>query len=956
MIFSKAKNFLLAALVGLSGGLVSCEDENYIPQSANLEKDFILTVDAPEGFRSRANQYFGDGAMNELHLKYAIYGIGGEVLYSSDDAGSPKASAIDNGRWQLKLRLADGIDYKAFFWADQFGTGASNPYSVDLAKAHLSVDYKKAFTPLNLESDRCDAYAVYQSFVAANGLTFTMKRPFCQVNVGSPEPSVVDGNSAYHNKRVTVSWDDNTLITGLSFADGSVERSNLAPVTDPDTYPDQWPGMKISDFDNAGFKFIDSEDSKFMYMAYLLVSGQEKMLNLHIEGTDENFTYKPDVTGKVAQNSRLIVVPKWVDGGDGFIDPRDRNLTFIIRYDPGFSGDDDNIISEEVKVDVFHTLTWTLGDGVKSVLIDGKVYTENGSLDILEGTKVDWEVTPEEGYEVDGAESGFVTMTGDQSLNFTASWMDVYYTLSWTINEGISFIRINGTKYNTSGSMQLIEGAKVDWSASPESGYNVTIPAGGTFFMNSDRELSPSATPTPTEWLFQWFIDEGVESITVNGSSYTGSSWIWVPEGDLVSWSAVAKDGYSINGSSSGSIYVYDNYTLSVTSSAGSTVDPDPESYTFSWSGDNGVSSVTVNGSSYGASGSISVNKGASVSYTAYAKPGYKFVGSSSGSVIVNSNEHVDFSTTPDSPVSPDKVTFSWSMDEGVQSVNVNGLTFTSSNSISVDKGSTVSWSATAKPGYTIVSNESGSVTMDRDKGVDIKTKKDEVVVPDPEYTFSWSGDDGVQSVTVNGSSYGASGSITVKKGASVSWSATAKSGYEFSGSSSGSATINADKHVDFSTVKKSYPFSWTLDEGVASITVNGTTYTDSGSIDVQAGSTVSWSATAKSGYDLMPGSSGGSMTINGSASVTVSSKKQVKYCTITWSIDSGVESITVNGRSFTRAGSMQVEVGSTVSWSATPKSGYEIINGGYGDTFQVLEGAEGGVISITVSTQRIGV
>ena len=783
MIFTKAKKILLAVLAGLTGGLVSCVDENYIPESVNMEKDFILTVDVPDGFRSRSSQYFGDGALNELHLKYAIFGYDGVMVYSSDDPGSPKATTVDNGRWQLKLRLADGMDYKAFFWADQFGTGDANPYTVNLERAYLSVDYDKAFTPENLESDRCDAYAVYQDFTAANGLFFTMKRPFCQVNVGSPEPSVVESGSAYHNKRVTMSWDSNTLVTGLSFVDGSTETTNLATESDPDAYPSQWPGMKISDFDNADFKFIDSEDSKFMYMAYLLVSGQENKLNLHIEGIDKNFEYHPEVTGKVSKNSRLILVPKWEDGGDGFIDPRERTLTFIIKYDPDFDGDKDHIISEEVKVDVFHTLAWTIGNGVESVTIDGKVYTENGSIDILEGTKVYWEVTPEDGYAVDGAESGYVTMTGNQNLDFTASWIDVYYTLAWTINSNISSITINGTRYTTSGSRQFIEGTKITWSATASSGYYVNDEEEGTFFLNSDKMLSPTSSPIPVNsYTFSWSIDAGISYIMVNGTNYSQSGSITVKEGTRVVWNAVAKSDYTVDGSSSGSLDLYDDETINITSSPIIV-----EEYTFSWSGDAGVQSVKVNGTTYGASGSITLSKGGSVIWSATAKAGYSIVSGGSGLVMITKNHNVIISTEPDAQPDPE-YTFSWSGDNGVQSVTVNGTTYGASGSITVKKGDSVSWSASAKTGYRIVSGGSGSVTITNNHHVDIET---EPIEPDPTYTFSWSGDNGVQSVTVNGTTYNdQSGSITVKKGDIVSWSATAKSGYHIVSGGSGSVTI----------------------------------------------------------------------------------------------------------------------------------------------------------------------
>ncbi len=82
------------------------------------------------------------------------------------------------------------------------------------------------------------------------------------------------------------------------------------------------------------------------------------------------------------------------------------------------------------------------------------------------------------------------------------------------------------------------------------------------------------------------------------------------------------------------------------------------------------------------------------------------------------------------------------------------------------------------------------------------------------------------------------------------------------------------------------------------------------------------------------------------------SSVENDSLCTVWWSVDEGVQSVTVNGKLYEGAGSIKAKVGQSISWEATIKPNYQFTSPGH-DTFKVETGAEGGVIYIPISTQR---
>lgn len=358
--------FFISAMAGLATlvGFTSCSDEKEAPVAKGVERDVTMMVSAPEDFRTRATgDLYGAGAENPLTLTYAIYRSDGAIIYSSEKAGSPVATQTAAGKWSITARLMSEDTYTVVFWADQFGKDSKNPYTIDLNNHTLTVDYNKSLDPENLTSDRCDAYILYTDFIANDGMTFTMKRPFCQVNIGSNEDVIKKTDGYYHNVPTAVglgfaaSFPTNALPNVLNYKTGKV--TGVAPAVK------ECPDMVASDFDGVKYEFPVNNGVQYMFMAYILAPQTSDLwgdasinvdnlalrldLGKHPFNGDRRRPFFIDgLKDKFLANTRLVIVPQCVrvpGSGEtpnpdpdpslpGFIED---NFTVNVIYDPGFA-------------------------------------------------------------------------------------------------------------------------------------------------------------------------------------------------------------------------------------------------------------------------------------------------------------------------------------------------------------------------------------------------------------------------------------------------------------------------------------------------------------------------------------------------------------------------------------------------------------------------------------------
>lgn len=237
-------------------------------------------------------------------------------------------------------------------------------------------------------------------------------------------------------------------------------------------------------------------------------------------------------------------------------------------------------------------------------------------------------------------------------------------------------------------------------------------------------------------------------------------------------------------------------------------------------------------------------------------------------------------------------------VNTGVQSILVQGgladETFTSSGTMTVPEGRTLTWTATPKAGYE----------MDQASGTLVVASNFDVISPTASlktYSVTITVNTGVDYIVVNGNRYASSTTVTFNSGANVSWVAYAKAGYTLA-SSSGSFTVSGSHTIAPTASLNSFVLTVSVNSGVSSIKVtygsSSKTFTSSGTLTISHGTAVSWTATAATGYNLS--SSSGNFTMR--AARTVAPTATVKSFTV-------VASWTPSN--------LDVELGWTLAWSS---------------------------------------
>lgn len=366
----------------------------------------------------------------------------------------------------------------------------------------------------------------------------------------------------------------------------------------------------------------------------------------------------------------------------------------------------DQTISPTTRVSTYK-LTVTINSNVASITVNygssSQTFTSSGSLTIEHGTSVSWTGKAKTGYKL-SATSGSFTMTGAKTIAPTASIRS--YKLTITVNEGVDYIVVNGTRYTSSSTVTLKYGTSVSWTASPKAGYTLSA-SSGSFKMTKARTIAP--TSTQQTYTLTVTVNTGVSSIAVTyGSSsktFTSSGTLTVTHGTAVSWTATAATGYNLTTSSSG------NFTMTAATSVAPMAAL--KSYTLTVTVNTGVSSIVVTyGSStktFTSSGTLTVTHGTAVSWIASASTGYN-LSSSSGSFTM-------IAATSVAPTASLKsYTLTVTVNTGVSSIAVtygsSSKTFTSSGTLTVTHGTSVSWTTTAKTGYTVTSNGGGGTNI----------------------------------------------------------------------------------------------------------------------------------------------------------------------------------------------------------------------------------------------------
>lgn len=274
--------------------------------------------------------------------------------------------------------------------------------------------------------------------------------------------------------------------------------------------------------------------------------------------------------------------------------------------------------------------------------------------------------------------------------------------------------------------------------------------------------------------------------------------------------------------------------------------------------------------------------------------------------------------------VAPAGYTLTVTKNTGVASIVVNGQTFTQSGTMSVAVGATVNWSATAATGYTL-SQSSGSFAMNSNNTIAPTASVSA-------YTLTITKNTGISTIRVvrTSSNYGGGSIGSLASGATIYYgdvlevTATASSDYTLD-TYKQAYTVTGNVSVAPTATPKNYILTVTVTGRVSSVTVQygstSKTFTESGTAEVPYGTTVSWSAVAKTGSAMDTAS--GSVTMYGPQSIAPTASA-IHY-TVTVNVNAHVQSVRFGDIEYTSSTTFQATYGAYYTWQATAEDGYTL-------------------------------
>ena len=517
-----------------------------------------------------------------------------------------------------------------------------------------------------------------------------------------------------------------------------------------------------------------------------------------------------------------------------------------------------------------------------TVAITATGYSQSGnSITVDKGTAISYSVSAE-GYET---EADSITINSDKVISIELERKTAILTINPTPNSATVVLTATGF-VQSDNSIEVNVGTSVSYTVSAE-GYDTIT---NSVVINSDQTINVTLDQSLATLTINPIPNNATVVLTASGYTQSGNS-ITVVKGTSVSYT-VSASGYETR---TNTVVVNNDQVMSITldqSLATLSINPTPSNAT-----------VVLTASGYTQSGnSITVVKGTSVSYTVSASH-YQTV---SNTVTVSDDISLDVS------LQSTLVTFTINPTPNNATVVLTAAGYTQSgNSITVDKGTTVSYTVSAQH-YTTVTN-SATVTGNQTLNVSLQSTLVTLTInPTPSNA----------AVILTSSGYTQSGnSITVDKGTSVSYTVSA-SGYD---TVINSMTVNSSQTLSVSLERSlvTLTINPTPSNATVSLTVDG--HTQSGnSISVATGTPVSYTVSAQHYIAIT-----NSIVMNNNQTLNV--ELQPELVTLTINPTPNNANVTLVAAGYTQVGnSISVGIGTSVSYTVSA-TGYvtdsDIIN-----------------------------
>lgn len=265
-------------------------------------------------------------------------------------------------------------------------------------------------------------------------------------------------------------------------------------------------------------------------------------------------------------------------------------------------------------------------EGIKSITVNETKYTSSQMVKVPRTETLSWEVETVDDYELVGEASGEISTTGVARYTIQPVAKKIQIPVKITWEYGVESVTVNDIEYKLAdlldeGSFVKVEfpyfGIKtIDvtyepievtlyldkgtarWKANFIEGYSSTNKEGSLNLVDKNGNYAINLTASLLNIPVKFTIDSGVQSLIVNGTSYSSSTTVTVPYGSQVEWSVNLKAGYDLTGDSQvrGTIVAKEEAGHNVTVST--QIRRVPVRLMFNI----GVKSITVEGNVYNAS------------------------------------------------------------------------------------------------------------------------------------------------------------------------------------------------------------------------------------------------------------------------------------------------------------------------------------------------------------------
>ena len=514
--------------------------------------------------------------------------------------------------------------------------------------------------------------------------------------------------------------------------------------------------------------------------------------------------------------------------------------------------------------------------------------------------------------------------SGDQSGDSNV----LSYTVPSACTYSISPTSASFTSSGGTGSVSVTTQSGCAWTASSAASWmSITSGASGTgsgtmnYSVAANTGTSSQTAASSVAGLAFTVTEAGVQTETITASAGTGGTIsptgsVSVNYGASQTFSITPNSGYTVggvtvDGASVGAVtsYTFSNVTGNHTVAASFTAQTET------------ITASAGTGGTISPTGSVSVNYGASQTFTIAPASGYQVSGVTVDGASVGAVTSYTFSNVTGNhtiAASFSAVTYTLTVTKtgtgtGSVATNPSGTTFTSGTSVTLTATASAGSSFAGWSGACSGTSQTCTVTMNGNTSVGAAfTVQNETITAS-------AGTGGTISPT---------GSVSVNYGASQTFSIAPASGYTIAGVTVDGASVGAVTSYTFSNVTGNHTIAASFSDQTETITASagtGGTISPTGSVSVNYGASQTFSITANSGYTVagvtVDGASVGAVTSYTFSNVTGNHTIAASFSAATYTL-TVTETGTGTGSVATNPSGTTFTSGTSVTLTATASAG----------------------------------